>query len=83
MRAELSLQTAPDTLGWLLFWTDEWNELVAGDDSLSDEQLAAVPAWHRARYEAMDKYVEVLGAEDPVQFQGLTAAQSQARRSAA
>lgn len=44
----------------------------------ADEQLAAVPAWHRARYEAMDKYVEVLGAEDPVQFQGLTAAQSQA-----
>ena len=24
-----------------------------------------VPAWHRARYEAMNKYVEVLGAEDP------------------
>ena len=25
VRAELKLQTAPDTLGWLLFWTDDWS----------------------------------------------------------
>lgn len=44
----------------------------------SADQLARVPEWHRARYEAMTKYVEVLGAEDPSQFMGLTAAQTQA-----
>jgi aminopeptidase len=44
----------------------------------SEAQLARVPEWHRARYEAMTKYVEVLGAEDPSQFMGLTAAQTQA-----
>ncbi len=37
-----------------------------------------VPEWHRARYETMTKYVEVLGAEDPEQFMGLEAEQSQA-----
>jgi len=25
VRAELNLRTAPDTLGWLLFWTDDWS----------------------------------------------------------
>jgi len=25
VRAELNLQTVPDTLGWLLFWTDDWS----------------------------------------------------------
>ena len=25
VRAELHLRTAPDTLGWLLFWTDDWS----------------------------------------------------------
>jgi aminopeptidase len=43
-----------------------------------DNQLAATPEWHRARYEDMTKYVEVLGAEDPDQFKGLSAEQSQA-----
>ncbi len=38
----------------------------------SAEQLAAVPEWHRARYESMDKYVEVLGAEDPEGFRHLS-----------
>jgi len=42
------------------------------------EQIEAVPDWHRDRYESMTKYVEVLGAEDPEQFMGLTAKQSQA-----
>ena len=42
------------------------------------EQLARVPDWHRARYESFNKYVEVLGAEDPSRFQGLDAARAQA-----
>jgi len=44
----------------------------------SDEQLEAVPEWHRERYESMTKYIEVLGAEDPSQFQGLDPEQAQA-----
>ncbi len=40
------------------------------------EQIAAVPAWNRARYEDFDKYVEVLGAEDPSLFGGLTPTQA-------
>ena len=44
----------------------------------SEQQLAAVPAWHEQRYQSMTKYVEVLGAEDPEQFMGLAAEQSQA-----
>jgi len=47
-----------------------------------EKQLAAVPAWHEQRYQSMTKYVEVLGAEDPGQFMGLTADQSQALASA-
>lgn len=42
------------------------------------QQLERIPEWHLDRYNAMNKYVEVLGAEDPVQFMGLTAEQSQA-----
>ena len=34
-------------------------------------QFEAVPDWHRQRYEAMTKYVEVLGGEDPSQYTGL------------
>ena len=34
-------------------------------------QLKSVPDWHRARYESMTKYVEVLGAEDPSAYMGL------------
>jgi len=44
----------------------------------SNAQIEKVPDWHRGRYESMTKYVEVLGAEDPAQFMGLTAEQSQA-----
>ena len=44
----------------------------------SEEQLAAVPEWHEQRYQSMTKYIEVLGAEDPEQFMGLSADQSQA-----
>lgn len=38
----------------------------------SAAQLERIPAWHRARYESMTKYVEVLGAEAPESFMGLT-----------
>jgi aminopeptidase len=41
----------------------------------SPAQLAAVPDWHKLRYESMGKYVEVLGAEDPSRFSDLTPAQ--------
>jgi aminopeptidase len=41
-------------------------------------QLSRIPDWHRARYESMTKYVEVLGAEDPAQFMGLDAGQVKA-----
>ncbi len=41
-------------------------------------QLARVPAWHRERYESMTKYVEVLGAEDPSRYMGLSPAQVRA-----
>lgn len=42
----------------------------------SEAQLAAVPDWHRARYDAMDKYVEVLGAEAPEAYAGLAGPQA-------
>jgi aminopeptidase len=41
----------------------------------SPEQLEATPEWYRERYESMTKYVEVLGAEDPGAYSGLTADQ--------
>lgn len=44
----------------------------------SEEQLQRVPGWHRDRYESMTKYVEVLGAEDPSLYMGLSPEQSQA-----
>ncbi|NOZ78278.1 MAG: aminopeptidase [Acidobacteria bacterium] len=43
----------------------------------SPEQVERIPEWHRLRYESMTKYVEVLGAEDPESFMGLTAEQAQ------
>lgn len=44
----------------------------------SEEQLQRIPGWHRDRYETMTKYVEVLGAENPELYMGLSAEQSQA-----
>jgi aminopeptidase len=46
------------------------------------DQLAQVPDWHRRRYESMTKYIEVLGAEDPSQYMGLSPDQGQALASA-
>jgi aminopeptidase len=34
-------------------------------------QIARTPDWHRARYEAMTKYIEILGAEAPALSTGL------------
>ena len=45
----------------------------AGPDQIED-----TPAWHRERYEAMTKYIEVLGAESPEAYAGLAADQSAA-----
>ena len=53
-----------------------WSAAMAR--SGSEAQIARVADWHRDRYEKMNKYVEVLGAEDPAQFMSLTAEQSQA-----
>lgn len=35
------------------------------------EQILRVPDWHRMRYEAMTKYIEILGAENPALFTNL------------
>lgn len=35
------------------------------------EQIDRVPQWHRVRYEAMNKYIEILGAENPALFSSL------------
>jgi len=43
-----------------------------------NSQFEAVPDWHRQRYEAMTKYVEVLGGEDPSQYTGLEPGQVKA-----
>jgi aminopeptidase len=38
----------------------------------SHVQMTRIPPWHQNRYEAMTKYIEVLGAEDPSYYTGLT-----------
>jgi aminopeptidase len=40
-----------------------WGASIARHGTV--EQIERVPAWHKARYEAMTKYIEILGAEDP------------------
>ncbi len=37
----------------------------------SVEQIQKVPRWHKDRYEAMTKYIEILGAENPKLFTGV------------
>jgi aminopeptidase len=39
----------------------------------SPDQIARVPPWHRQRYEAMTKYIEILGAERPDLYANLPA----------
>jgi aminopeptidase len=53
-----------------------WSATMAAHGTA--EQLGGIPDWHAARYGAMSKYVEVLGAEDPSAYASLTAAQMQA-----
>lgn len=35
------------------------------------EQIAKTPNWHKERYEAMTKYIEILGSENPAFYSGL------------
>jgi len=42
------------------------------------EQIQRVPAWHKDRYEAMTKYIEILGSESPELFANLPEMPSQA-----
>jgi aminopeptidase len=46
-----------------------WGASIARHGTV--EQIQRVPDWHRQRYEAMTKYIEVLGAESPDLFAGL------------
>lgn len=46
-----------------------WGASIAKHGTV--EQIRRVPEWHRLRYEAMTKYVEILGAEDPTLFANL------------
>jgi aminopeptidase len=46
-----------------------WGASIARHGSL--EQIERVPEWHRLRYEAMSKYIEILGAEEPALSAGL------------
>lgn len=53
-----------------------WGAAIARHGTVG--QIARVPAWQRQRYEAMTKYVEVLGAERPELFAGLPEQEVQA-----
>jgi len=46
-----------------------WGASIARHGTV--EQIARVPEWHRLRYEAMTKYIEILGAEQPALSSGL------------
>jgi len=46
-----------------------WGASIAKHGSL--EQIERVPDWHQQRYDAMTKYIEILGAEDPALFSDL------------
>ncbi len=46
-----------------------WGASIARHGTV--EQINRVPEWHRHRYEAMTKYIEVMGAEMPSLFTGL------------
>ena len=42
------------------------------------DQIARVPAWQKNRYEAMTKYIEILGSESPELFENLPDDKAQA-----
>jgi aminopeptidase len=53
-----------------------WGASVARYGTL--EQIKRVPQWHKERYEAMTKYIEILGAEKPQLYSNLPDELSQA-----
>ena len=50
-----------------------WSSAMARFGGL--ERMGEVPSWVEARYRSMDKYIEILGAEDPSAYAGLSADQ--------
>jgi len=46
-----------------------WGAAIARHGTV--QQIERVPAWHRTRYESMNKYIEILGAENPGLFADL------------
>ncbi len=46
-----------------------WGASIARHGSV--EQIEQVPEWHKLRYDAMTKYIEILGAENPALSSGL------------
>ncbi len=46
-----------------------WGSSIARNGSVA--QIQRVPAWHMDRYNAMTKYIEILGAESPALFANL------------
>lgn len=50
-----------------------WSAAMARLGSVA--QLGSVPSWHKARYDSMTKYIEVLGAQDTSQYSDLSAEQ--------
>ncbi|MCK5057890.1 MAG: aminopeptidase [Candidatus Aminicenantes bacterium] len=53
-----------------------WGAAMAKHGAL--EQIEQTPHWHQLRYEAMTKYIEILGAENPSLFANLPAETSAA-----
>lgn len=50
-----------------------WSSAMARFGGL--ERMGEVPSWVEARYRSMDKYIEILGAENPSAYAGLSADQ--------
>ncbi|MFC2133429.1 aminopeptidase [Bacteroidota bacterium] len=46
-----------------------WGASITRNASV--EQIEKTPSWHKDRYDAMTKYIEILGAENPSFFSGL------------
>jgi len=53
-----------------------WGASITRHGTLA--QIERAPEWHRSRYEAMTKYIEILGAESPDLFGNLPTETSQA-----
>jgi aminopeptidase len=46
-----------------------WGSSITRNGSIG--QIKRVPAWHKSRYQSMNKYIEILGAEQPDLFANL------------